>query len=42
MNIKNDFDLKIENLKREVVSRRQEVDSMMQVKKLELNTLKKN
>ena len=28
MNIKNDFDMKIENLKREIVSRKHELESM--------------
>jgi hypothetical protein len=28
MNIKNDFDMKIENLKREILSRKEELNSM--------------
>ena len=42
MNAKHDFEMKIEGLKRETLSRQQETDSLKQVKEMEAKNLKKN
>lgn len=42
MSSKHEYEMKIENLKREVESRRQEIDSLKQVKEVEIKNLKRN
>lgn len=42
MNAKHDFEMKIEGLKREMQSRKQEADSLKQVKDMEAKNVKRN